>query len=215
MTRDEERTTHAGRNQDGARHLANLVLVLGALAALAGPVLAVYQLTQPGGAVAVVVHEEEVLADPAPDGLPDDTGLQFADSPPDLVLEVEELPAGLRLITRLEDLVGAALLLTGAVLLRNVLRDIGRGHPFHPRMEHRLGGLAVVVVGGTLLPSLASTLATLVVLNHIDGLGDASPLGFTILEFELLPLVVAGALVVLSRVFRHGRRLTEDTEGLV
>ena len=212
MTTDERGT---GRQRDGARHLANLVLVLGALAALAGPVLAVYQLTQPGGSVAVVISENELLADPTPDGLPEGTRLAFADTEPDVVLEVDELPAGLRLLTRLDDLVAAGLLLTGAVLLRAVLRDIGRGQPFHPRMEHRLGALAVVVVGAAILPGLASTLATVVVLNRIDGLADGSPLGFTIMELELLPLVVAGALVALSRVFRHGRQLTEDTEGLV
>ena len=212
MTKGEQDT---GRQRDGARHLANLVLVLGALAALAGPVLAVYQLTQPGGSVAVTVSEQELLAETTPDGLAEGTRLAFADTDPDLVLEVDELPVGLRLLTRLDDLVGAALLLTGAVLLRTVLRDIGRGQPFHPRMEHRLGGLAVVVAGGAILPGMASTLATVVVLHRIDGLGDGSPLGFTIMELELLPLVVAGALVVLSRVFRQGRQLTEDTEGLV
>ena len=215
MTQDEQRRQSTGPDRDGARHLANLVLVLGVLAALAGPVLAVYQLAQPGGSVAVVVTEDELLADPTPDGLVEGTRLTFADTDPDVVLEVDELPVGLRLLTRLEELLGAGLLLTGAVLLRAVLRDIGRGHPFHPRMERRLGGLAVVVAGAAILPGLASTLATVVVLNRIDGLGEGSPLGFTIMELELLPLVVAGALVVLSRVFRHGRQLTEDTEGLV
>ncbi len=215
MIKDKERRTRPGRDRDGARQLANLVLVLGVLAALTAPIGAIYQLTQPGGSVAVVVTDEEVLGDPTPEGLPEGTRLDLDDMRSSIQLEVDELPAGLRLLTRLDDLFGAALLLAGAVVLRNVLRDIGRGQPFHPRMESRLAGLAVVVVAATLLQPQVSTLATVVVLNRIDGLADGSPLGFLMFEFELLPLVVAGALVVLSRVFRHGRQLTEDTEGLV
>ena len=210
MTKQDERP-----RRDGARPLATLVLVLGIVSALVGPVLAAYQLTQPGGSVSVTVTDPAVLGDPTPDGLPEGTRLDLTGAVHTVDLEVTELPAGLRLLTRLEEMVASALLLTGAVLLRNVLRDIGLGQPFHPRMERRLAALAVVVVAGALFPGQASTLATVTVLNSIDGLGGDSPLGFTIVDLQLLPLVVAGALVVLSRVFRQGRQLTSDLEGLV
>ena len=218
-TRGREVTNMTNRDgrprRDSARPLAALVLALGVVAALAGPVLAVYQLTQPGGAVAVMVTDTSVLGDPTPDGLPEGTRLDLAGALDTVDLEVAALPAGLRLLTRLDDLVAGAVLFAGALILRNILADVGRGQPFHPRMPGRIAGLAVVVVVGALFPGLAGTLATVVVLESIDGFGGASPLGFVIGELSLLPFVVAGALAIASRVFRQGQQLTDELEGLV
>ena len=201
--------------RDGARPLAALVLALGVVAALAGPVLAVYQLTQPGGSVTVMVFDPSVLGDPTPEGLPEGTRLDLDGAVDTVDLEVAELPAGLRLLTRLDDVIASAILFAGALLLRNILVDIGRGQPFHPRMPGRLAGLALVVVLGAVFPGLAGTLATVVVLESINGMGGPSPLGFVIGELSLLPFVVAGALVIASRAFRQGQQLTDELEGLV
>lgn len=197
-----------------ARLLAGFVLVLGVLAAIGGIVLALSQLPQSGASVAVTVADPEVLlpdeVDLAPDGaVLDLAGIDGA------MLVAEELPVALRVLTQLPWTLSGLLLLVGAWLLWRMLLDIAAGRPFHPRMAGRLRGLALVVLSGSLFPSMVEGATSAAVINHLGGLPEGSPLGFQLFEIGMTPWLAVPLLLVAAQVFESGRQLEEDVEGLV
>jgi hypothetical protein len=195
----------------GARLLAGLVLALGLAVGVAGVVLPLAQLTQPGGSVPILV-EDPTARTLVLEGLAEDARVE---ANREAELHVAELPASLRLLTGAPTMVTGLLLAVGAWLLRRILLDAASGRPFAPRTPDRIRGLAVLVLTGTLLPGAVASGATIAVVEHLDVL-DATPgLGFEILQLEALPLVVVGVLLVVAQVFRSGQQLTEDVEGLV
>lgn len=207
-----------------ARALAGILLALGIAVAVISGVVVVYQLTQPGGAVEVLV-DRDALALGDVDGLPPGTSLELsgkggatiATGAPStqLTLQVNRLPAGLRLLTTLPWLVLGLTTLAGAIVLRSVLLAIAAGRPFDRRNPGRLRTLGVLVLVGGLLPGLLASAATVAVLDHVGGADGDSPLGFTILDVPLNPILGAAVLFVVAAVFAHGGRLTDDLEGLV
>lgn len=193
--------------------LAGLVMVLGVALALAGVVLPVHQLSQPGGSVEVTVADAVVEAVPALPQASGDVpvGLTLGDAPR---LHVAELPAPLRLLTEAPALLSGLLALVGAWLLRGVLREVAAGRPFADGVADRVTRLAGVTVVAALVPAALESLATVLVLEH-TGLADASAIGFTILSVDVGPLLLAAVLVVVAAVVRQGAELARETEALV
>jgi hypothetical protein len=128
-----------------------------------------------------------------------------------------ELPLGLRLFAGAGALVGQLAWAVGALYVRRVLLAIERGEPFTRRNAGRLVRMAgLVLLGGAVAPWL-SWWGGREVLAHLGlsrdlvlppGVDLRGNLGFTGL---LLALVVLAA----AEAFRRGRKLAEDTEGLV
>ncbi len=220
VTETVEASATGGRS---VRVLAGSVLVVGVLLGLVVAVDAVGQIARPGGAVTVLVAEDRLGLDSVA-GVPEgatlglsgaggtEVGTSAATAP--LTLEVDVLPAWLRGVTQAPALLAAGILVAGTVLLHRVLVEIARGRPFAEANPGRLRGLALLAVASAVLPGTASSFATVVTLEHLGVDGD-SPFGFTILDLSLAPFLLAGVLVVVAEVFRHGRRLTDDVEGLV
>jgi hypothetical protein len=209
--------------QRPAQVLAAAVLAVGILLACVCVVVVVDRLSQPGGEVRVLV-DRSAFDLTAVAGLPEDSRLEPAastaagiSSGPGSVpvsLLVPELPVGLRLLTGLPTLTAGALGLAAAVLLRLLLLDVAMGRPFAVRNPARFRGLAVLTIAYAVAPGLFASLATVAVLHRIDP-ASHTPLGVTILDLPLLPFLLAGALMVMAEVFRHGRALTDDVDGLV
>lgn len=197
-----------------ARVVATLVMVAGIVALVVGVVLALNQLTQPGGSVHVLLTGEEAFAPAFAQELPNGASLSLvADAP--VPLDVFELPAGLRLLTETAALVVGLLVFAGAWQLRRVLLDIADGHPFAPAMPRRLTLIATVMLAVAVVPQALDNVATVAVLERLDLAGPGSPLGFTILDINLGALLAAAVVAVIAQVFRHGAQLTADTEGLI
>jgi hypothetical protein len=199
----------------GARLLAGFVLVFGVLAAIGGIVLALSLIPQSGSSVAVLVADPAVLVPDDVDLTPDGASLDLAGIDGAMLI-ADELPVGLRVLSQLPWTLAGLLLLTGAWLLWRMLLDIAAGRPFHHRMPGRLRGLALVVLAGSLLPSMVEGLASAAVIEHLGGLPDGSPLGFQLFEIGLpMPFLIVMLLFIAAQVFHSGQRLEEDVEGLI
>lgn len=211
----------------GARILAGFVAAIGVFVMVGMLVVVTTQLVADGGTVAAVIDEDLLGLDEVAD-LPAGTSLGFGPvdggsveasageggSTVDVALEVDSLPLGLRALLAAPALVTGLLLLVAAVLFGRLLLEIADGRPFDARNVTRWHGLAAVAFVQAFLPGLFGSIATVAVLGHVDP-GNSSPLGFTILNLSVAPLLLAAALAVLGEVFRYGQRLTEDVAGLV
>jgi hypothetical protein len=207
-----------------ARGLAGAVLFVGVLLAVIGVALVVNQLTQPGGVVEVLV-DEQILGLDDVEGLPEGTALRIPEGASGtatdgtsagtvtLALEVAELPMWLRGLTELPWAVSGIATLIGAIVLRRVLLEIAAGRPFAARNPGRLRVLAAVALVVAIVPGVLGSLATVLTLEHLGASGP--PLGFRIVELSVSPFFLAAALLVVAEVFKHGRSLTDDVEGLV
>ena len=132
-------------------------------------------------------------------------------------LVTPQLPLGLRLFAGAGALVAQLAWVAGALYLRRILLMIERGEPFTRRNASRLVRVAgLVFLGGAVAPWL-SWWGGREVLAHLElsrdlilppGVDHGDSLGFTAV---LLALVVLAA----AEAFRRGRKLAEDTEGLV
>ncbi|MFA9429222.1 DUF2975 domain-containing protein [Egicoccus sp. AB-alg2] len=209
-----------------ARLLAGFVLAFGVLTFVGGLIVAAVQVADAGGAVAVVVDADLLGFDDVA-GLPAGTSLAVGDGHggavtvesggregADAVLEVDRLPLALRLLAASPAVAIGVLTLAGSWLFSRLLREVAAGRPFAHRNVTRWRGMAATVLAVALLPSALGTLATVAVLGRVDPAGDA-PVGFTILDLPLLPLLLVAALLVMAEVFRHGGALADDVEGLV
>ncbi|MDQ4092490.1 MAG: DUF2975 domain-containing protein [Actinomycetota bacterium] len=132
-------------------------------------------------------------------------------------LVTPQLPLGLRLFAGAGALLGQLAWVAGALYLRRILLTVERGEPFTRRNAGRLVRVAgLVFLGGAVAPWL-SWWGGREVLAHLQlsrdlilppGVDHGESLGFTSV---LLALVVLAA----AEAFRRGRKLAEDTEGLV
>jgi hypothetical protein len=223
-----ERTTvrtrrAAEQGPPAARILAGAILLLGVVVASIGVMLMVSQVTQPGGTVPVLV-DPDALALEEVAGLPPGTSLDPASDgsanaatgapAAALALQVDQLPLRLRFLAGLPALVIGLSTLAGAVVLRSMLLTIASGRPFDARNPGRFRALGVVVLIWALAPGLVASGATVAVLEHL-GDAEGSPLGFTILDLPITPLLGAAVLFVVAAVFDHGRRMSDDLAGLV
>lgn len=197
------------------RALALAVLLFGVLAAGVGIAMPVVQLTQDGASVAIAVADTDAVLSADPELLPEDTSLELARTDA-ARLVADELPAGLRALSRVPQMISGLLLLAGAWLVRRMLLDIAAGRPFTTRMPGRLRGLSLLVLAGTLFPPAFEGLAATAVVTSVGGLPDGSPVATPLFTaVSVLPLLVAAVLAVTAQVFESGRRLSVDLEGLV
>ncbi|MDQ3764154.1 MAG: DUF2975 domain-containing protein [Actinomycetota bacterium] len=132
-------------------------------------------------------------------------------------LATPELPLGLRLFAGAGALVGQLTWVAGALYVRRVLLAVERGEPFTRRNAGRLVRVAgLVLLGGVVAPWLSwwsgrEVLAHLALSRDLvlpPGVELDENVGFTGLLLALIVLAAAEA-------FRCGRKLAEDTEGLV
>ena len=210
-------TTPGGKNERsaaprGVEGLASFIALLAVLAATVGVVVFVNQLTQGKGSVPVVLTNPETPASAV-----ELTGGTYIEpsSLRHVDLQVSELPMGLLGLTEASALAKGLLLAAVAFVVRNVLRDIAAAQPFTSAMPRRMGTLAGLALALGALPDALDTLAATAVLRHANLVGDSAPVTA---RFEGLPvdaMLIAALLGVLMQVFRHGRWLTGEVEGLV
>jgi hypothetical protein len=108
------------------------------------------------------------------------------------------------------DLVPGALVIIGLWLIRGLLASVRDGDPFTQRNVARLRTLAVVVLVGTPLATLVSSL-------FADRLASSAGLDGPGARLSMPSAVLLGglALLVLAEVFAAGVRLRDDLEGTV
>jgi hypothetical protein len=214
-----EATRQAGRLRPDLRSvrgidaLSAVVLLYGASSlavAVGGPIT---QLLQPGGQVAVGLNGSGEDALGRLPGLPPGTSLEVG-SQSELLLSASSLPWWLRLLTEAPAAVAGLCGALGAFLVWRLLRDARAGRTFEAKSPDRLVALAAVVLVASLGSQLLDGVARAAVLDHVDAEGPGSPLvwGF---ELDLTAVLLGFVLVALAEAFRHGRRLTQDVDGLV
>lgn len=196
---------------------SGLTLLIGAVAAIGAIALPVNQLTQPGGSVTIADVNPDVLDAFDVPGLPAGTYVELDPGQGGLTYHASELSWPLRLLTEAPAAVGGLCTAVGAWLLWRILREIAAGRPFHPRNPARIAGIGVAVIAGVVVGNLLQNFATAEVLERTGAGGSASTFGagLTIIDLPLMPVVLALVLFIVADVFRRGRQLTEDVEGLV
>lgn len=128
-----------------------------------------------------------------------------------------ELPLGLRLFAGAGTFVGQLAWAAGALYVRRVLLAIERGEPFTRRNASRLVRVAgLVLLGGAVSPWL-TWWGGREVLAHLGLSRDlVLPPGADLQgHLGLAGLLVALVVLAAAEAFRRGRKLAEDTEGLV
>ena len=195
---------------------SSLVLLVAAAAAVVAVALPVNQLTQPGGVVSVPTLDPGALGSLSVPGLPEDGFLQLDPTAGGLTYYASSLPWPLRLLTEAGPSVMALCTAVGAWLLWRLLRDIAAGRPFHPRNPLRIGGIAVAILIGVIAGGLLQNIATATVMGR-SGIQFGEPpfRDMTVMQVSLAPVIVAFVLFIVADVFRRGRQLSEDVEGLV
>ena len=198
-------------------HTAFAVAVLLAVAVVAlvmAVALPVNQLTQPGGVVPVALaHDAADQALGAVDSLPDDTYLEATPDSTVFRLQVAMLPWSLRLLTEAPAALRAVCVGLGALALARLLLSFRDGRPFDRQNPRLLVALAVLLLAGGVGGGVLDDLVQQVVLDHV-GAGSAGT--FTSRgTVDLTSVVLAVVLLALADVFRRGRQLDEDVQGLV
>jgi len=80
----------------------------------------------------------------------------------------------------------------------------------------RIAGIAGVLLIGVIAGGLLQNIATAMVLRHDSlQLGEPPFRDLTIAQGSSAAIIVAFVLFIVADVFRRGRQLTEDLEGLV
>lgn len=129
-------------------------------------------------------------------------------------LSLPDVGFGTRLLAGSGSLLAVLSLVAGAIVLRRVLLSIEQGRPFDPRNPRRIVILAALVVVGISLVELLDWIGGRAALSsvgldpHVAEQPISGPAPFVGLLVGLVVLACAEA-------FRRGRRLTEDTDGLV
>lgn len=187
--------------------------VISVVLAVAGPL---QQFSEPGATVPVMLYGDAAdragVALDLPD-LPAGTHLHTADD--EFELRVDELPAGLRLLSQASTSLLLLSVAGGAWCLAMVLRTIRVGQPFDRRNPGRLTGLALVVVGASLVPPVLDDVAAHQVLDHLGLLELDSPFVFAILDLPFNGPLYAAIVLAFAEAFRRGATLADDVDGLV
>jgi Protein of unknown function (DUF2975) len=120
---------------------------------------------------------------------------------------------GERLVQAVPGLLGAAVSITVALLLFQLLRTTQAGDPFTRRNVRRINTVALVVGLGGTLAQLAQEIAD----NAFYTSGRLPKTDTMIFEMTLplMPLVVMMVIFLIGETFRRGVQLRDDVEGLV
>lgn len=197
-----------------------LSLVLLALAvglAVLAVALPVIQATRPDAVATVDLSPTTTAATLSEVSLPTGQVTATGDDRITVNLVVTQLPdgqpvgVGAKVMTQL----GTSLWLIGLAvicfLLARVLADIAAGRPFESSQSRRFTLVAVAIVvcsaGADTVNYLQARLLT-------SAVGDPSAIVVTP-YYSLIPLIIAAVCLVLAGAFRSGRRIQDDTEGLV
>ena len=197
----------------GVSLVSAVLLVVAVVAPLLAVALPFEQLTQRGGSVPVTPADLSGDRSLGVTGLPEDVSV--VDTTAEALLTASELPAGLRVLTELPDVLTLAAVAIGAWLLGRVLSTVHDGHPFDRRNPGRLAGLAAAVLLGGLVAPLTEAVAASAVLDHLDLAGPEGPFLAFEATLSFVPVGVALALTAAAEAFRRGRALEDELEGTV
>ena len=201
----------------GMNAVTGLLLAVAAVSAILAVAFPVQQLTERGASVPIVLSGD--AADRAAGsldlpGLPDGTWVGNATE--QFQLTVEELPAGLRLLSQASTSLRFVSVAIGAACLALVLRSIRAGQPFDRRNPARLTAVAGAIVLGAVVAPVIGTVAADTVLGHLDLLAEPnSPLDFVIVDLTFDGFLFAALVLAVAEAFRRGGALAHDVEGLV
>lgn len=196
--------------------LADAVLLIGVVLAVAGVAYAANGATQARGEVEVPV----TLASPegaagVPIARADLPAGSRLETPADrLVLRVTDSTVTEQLASRGDLLLIGLAAGAGGLLLRRLLLSVADGRPFEPANARRIAvGAGLVALAGTLGPTLPQ-LAAVLVLDRLGLTGPGGPFEVGV-SFDLWPLLVTPVLLALAEAFRRGAELADDVHGLV
>ena len=128
-------------------------------------------------------------------------------------LLLKDATLGERLIQAVPGVLEAAVTITVALLLFQLLRTTQAGDPFIRRNVRRLNMIALVVGLGWTVAQVAQGVADSAMYG--SGRVPAPSTMFFTMTFSPLPLVVMMVILLISETFRRGVALREDVEGLV
>lgn len=195
-----------------ARWLLIVVAVAGVLTATW---LTVTTVTSSDAQVTVISAQGATLDDLAGAELPAGTTLRFEHATGPLVLHIDDVALGLRLLASAADLLALGLWVGAAVAVAGIIGEIVAGRPFTTKVSRRLTMLIGIAVIGSFVPSAVDNLASLVLMLGAGITPPDSVFGMQILDVNLAALLAAIVLASLDQAIRHGRKLTADVEGLV
>jgi Protein of unknown function (DUF2975) len=135
------------------------------------------------------------------------------DSEVTMQLLLKDATLGERLVQSVPGLLDAAVIITVALLLFQLLRTTQAGDPFIRSNVRRLNTIALVVGLGWPLAQVAQGIADSAIYG--SGRGPRPSEMVFVMTFSPLPLVVMMVILLISETFRRGVALREDVEGLV
>jgi hypothetical protein len=128
-------------------------------------------------------------------------------------LLLKDATLGERLVQAIPGVLDAAVTVTVALLLFQLLRTTQAGDPFIRRNVRRLNTIALVVGLGWTVAQLAQGVADSAMYG--SGRVPAPSTMFFTTTFSPLPLVAMMVILLIGETFRRGVALREDVEGLV
>lgn len=207
-------TTAASRAVNAwlARWLLIAVALAGTLAAMW---LAAGSVTASAAEVVVVPAEGTTLGELVDADLPAGTALRFEQPLGPLMLHVEDVALGSRLLADAARLLWLGLWASSAAVLAGIVGEIAAGRPFTVKVSRNLTVLIGIAAIGSFVPSVVDNVASLVLMTGVGIAPPESVFGLQILELNVAALLAVLVLASLERAIRHGRSLTDDVEGLV
>lgn len=205
-----------------SRLIARLLLLVGAVSAVAGVAYAVNGATHAPGTVTVPISieaENAPAVNPVPVSVddvvvPEGARLQVAEHGLQLVTDPGYASRWTGFLARGD----AALVGLGigacALLLAPVINAVAAGDPFRQGNAARIGWTgAIIGVVGMVAPVLPDVAAA-TVMTAFDDADGANPFA-VVFGLELAPVGVAALVFVVAEAFRRGTQISADTEGLV
>lgn len=170
-----------------------------------------YVMSASNGETELSLHNELVASDEYPN---ETTPSILFGVQPTTDLVAGGLDAGTRLMLAIGEGVTALIALVVSVAIAWLLVSLARGRPFaRPLQALTLTAGATLALGSLLGQGLAGLGQMMAADALNEALGEERFLvGFT---FDPLPVVLGFAIMALAFVFRAGRRLQRDTDGLV
>ncbi len=208
------RLAHTSRtlNAQLARWLLVAVVLAGTGAAIWVAVTAV---TASDAEVTVIPAQDTTLNELVDADLPAGTTLGFERPTGPMVLQIEDVGVSLRLLASASQLLLLGLWVGAAGALAGIIGEIVAGRPFTVKVSRRLTMLIGLAAVGSFVPAAVDNLASLVLMTGVGITPPDDVFGLQILDLDVTALLAVVVLASLDQAIRHGRRLTDDVEGLV